>query len=105
MARANKRIRLGDTVKVLTGNHRGSTGKVVAINAKKGRVTVEGINVVKRHQRGDRVGTGEIVEKEAPIHMSNVMVVDEDGNGTRIGVETDEQGRRHRVGKRNGQRL
>jgi len=105
MARANKRVRIGDTVKVISGNHKGETGKVLTIDSKRGRVTVEAVNRVKRHRKGETRGAGEIVEMEASIHLSNVVVLDGDGNGTRIGVRTDDDGRRYRFAKRSGERL
>ena len=114
---ASMKIKKGDTVQVLTGKDKGQTGKVIAVNRETGRVTVEGVNRVTRHtkagqsSRGSR--TGGLVVQEAPIHVSNVAVVDpSDKKPTRIKtrVETVERdGRqkavRTRVGVRSGKDL
>lgn len=115
MARANKRIKVGDTVKVLNRAHDvldadgkelvRAAGKVLRIDRKHDRVFVEGVNIIKRHRRGDRPGAGEIQEREGSIHLSNVMLIDDEGNGTRVGVRSDDQGRRRRVSKRSGNQL
>ena len=110
------KIKKGDTVQVLTGKDKGSTGKVIAVNRETSRVTVEGVNRVTRHTKagtdsGSR--TGGLVVQEASIHVSNVAVVDpEDNRPTRIKskVETVERdGRtktsRTRVGARSGKDL
>ena len=114
---AKMKIKKGDTVQVLTGKDKGSTGKVIAVYRETDRVLVEGINRVTRHtkagesNRGSR--TGGLVVQEAPIHVSNVAVVDpSDKKPTRIKtrVETVERdGRsktvRTRVGVRSGKDL
>src|SRR5919112_2619098 len=84
-------IKKGDTVKVIAGKDKGAEGKVIAVNRETGRVVVEGVNLVKQHtkvlQQGGRAGnTGGIVTKEAPIHASNVMLV-EGGDTVRVGYE------------------
>ena len=114
---ASMKIKKGDTVQVLAGKDKGSTGKVIAVDREKGRVTVEGVNRVTRHTkagesaRGSR--TGGLIVQEAPIHVSNVAVVDpSDKKPTRIKtrVETVERdGRqkatRTRVSVRSGKDL
>ena len=114
---ATMKIKKGDTVQVLTGKDKGQTGKVIAVNRETGRVTVEGVNRVTRHtkagqsSRGSR--TGGLVVQEAPIHVSNVAVVDpSDKKPTRIKtrVETVERDGRQkasrvRVGVRSGKDL
>jgi large subunit ribosomal protein L24 len=104
------RIRTDDQVVVIGGKDAGKTGRVVRTEPKRQRVYVEGLNLVKRHERarstGDiaTVNPGGIVEKEGPIHVSNVMLLDPKGNkGTRIGVRRDDGGHRVRVAKRSGQ--
>ena len=87
-------IKKGDTVKVIAGKDKGAEGKVIAVNAEEQRVIVEGVNRIKRHTKvvnqGGRDGTtGGIITAEAPIHVSNVMLV-EDGGVTRIGFRRDE---------------
>jgi len=87
-------IKKGDTVKVIAGKDKGAEGKVISVLREEQRVIVEGINRVKRHTKvvnqGGRTGnTGGIITVEAPIHISNVMLVEGDGV-TRIGYKRDE---------------
>jgi large subunit ribosomal protein L24 len=103
------RIRTDDQVIVISGKDAGKSGRVVRTEPKKRRVYVEGLNIVKRHERprssGDlsTANPGGIVEKEGPIHVSNVMLLDPKGNkGTRVGVRRDEGGKRVRYAKRSG---
>lgn len=106
------RIRRDDEVIVISGKDRGKTGRVMRVDPKKSRVYVEGLNIVKRHQRptqvqgADRAETvGGVVEREGPIHISNVMLVDpKDKKHTRVGV-VREDGVRNRVTKRSGTKL
>jgi len=106
MARA-LRIRKDDEVIVIGGKDRGKTGRVLRVDPKAERVYVEGLNIVKRHQR-PRPGSsdpGGVVEKEGPIHISNVMLLDpQDNKPTRVGI-LREDGKRFRVAKRTGNRL
>ena len=103
---ASMKVKKGDTVQVISGPDRGARGKVIAAYPKQQRVLVEGVNRIKKHtrvsttQRGAQ--TGGIVTQEAPIHVSNVMVVDSDGKPTRVGYRKDEDGRSVRVGRRSG---
>jgi len=101
------KVRKGDTVLVIAGKDKGAKGKVLQAYPERNRVLVEGVNRIKKHtpvsttQRGAR--SGGIVTQEAPIHVSNVMVVDSDGKPTRIGYRVDEEtGKRVRISKRNG---
>jgi len=94
-------------VLVIAGKDKGAKGKVLKAYPDRQRVLVEGVNAVKKHtansaaERG--ASSGGIVTQEAPIHVSNVMVVDSDGKPTRIGYREDsESGKRVRVSKRNG---
>ncbi len=103
------RIRSDDEVMVISGKDRGKTGKVLRVEPKKNRLYVEGLNIVKRHQRPTQSAraqqTGGVIEREGPIHISNVMLIDaKDGKPTRVGIEI-EDGKRFRVGKRTGARL
>jgi large subunit ribosomal protein L24 len=103
------RIRTDDEVVVLTGKDKGKTGKVMRTDPKKDRVYVEGLNMVKRHQRPlpgrPNMPVG-VIEKEGPIHVSNVAIVDpQDHKPTRIGVTRDDEGRRRRVSRRTGAEL
>ena len=111
MARTS-RIRRDDTVIVIGGKDRGKTGRVLRVDPKKQKVYVEGLNIVKRHMRPQQVRdaqraeqVGGVIEKEGPIHVSNVMLVDpKDNKPTRVGV-VREDGVRHRVSKRSNTKL
>ena len=104
------RIRKDDMVQVTAGKDRGKTGRVVRTDPKKSKVFVEGLNIVKRHQRPASVKdaskggeVGGIIEKEGPIHISNVMLLDpSDNKPTRVRVERGADGKRRRVGARKG---
>ena len=79
-------IKKGDTVKVIAGNEKGNTGKVLVVYPHKSRALVEGINMVSKHTKPNAANPqGGIVKKEASIHVSNLMVVDSKGNATRVG--------------------
>jgi large subunit ribosomal protein L24 len=107
------RIRRDDTVIVIGGKDRGKTGRVLRVDPKKQKVYVEGLNIVKRHQRPQQVRdaqraetVGGVIEKEGPIHLSNVMPVDpKENKPTRVGAEIDAEGKRHRVTSRSRTRL
>ena len=99
----------GDDVIVMSGKDRGKRGKVLRVDPAKNRLYVEGLNIIKRHQRPTQTAAGQrgggVIEREGPIHVSNVMLVDpKDGKPTRIGIEI-EDGKRLRVSKRSGARL
>jgi len=85
------RIKADDNVVVIGGKARGKAGKVLRVDPKRGFVYVEGLNMVKRHQKPQQVGRGQVggvIEKEGPIHISNVMMADpKDGRPTRVRVE------------------
>ena len=99
------KIKRGDRVVVLTGTDRGKQGTVRGILNKDSRVLVEGVNIIKRHQRARQQGqASQIIEREAPVHMSNVMLIDpNDGQPTRVGFRRREDGSLVRVGKRSGE--
>ena len=103
------RIRTDDTVVVIAGKDKGKTGRVIRTDPRKDRVYVEGLNMVKRHQRplpgrpNMQVG---VIEKEGPIHVSNVAIADpKDHKPTRIGVTRDAEGHRKRIARRSGSEL
>ncbi len=106
------RIKAGDEVVVIGGKDRGKKGRVLRVEPAKNRLYVEGLNIVKRHQRPQQVAgaqraeqVGGVIEKEGPIHISNVMLVDpKQGKPTRLGVEI-EDGKRYRIARRSGTRL
>ena len=99
-------IRKGDTVLVIAGKDKGTSGTVLSVDRPGARILVEGVNRVKRHtkesttERGVKVGG--ITTVEVPIHISNVMLVDGDGNATRIGTRKGEDGRNVRISRRSG---
>ena len=98
------KIRKGDKVIVLTGRDKGRTGEVIEIRTATGRALVRGVNMIKRHQRPSAGHPGGIVDKEAPIHISNVAHVDPDGGRpTRVGYRLLEDGRKVRFAKRSGE--
>ena len=101
------RIRKNDTVMVIAGRDRGKSGKVVRVLPEKGRAVVERLNLVKRHTKARRQGVKSgIVEKEAPIHLSNVLLYDERlQRGTRVGVRALPDGKRERVSKASGETI
>ena len=103
------KIRRDDTVVVISGKDKGRTGKVIRTEPKRDRVYVEGVNMVKRHMRptpGRPNAPVGVIEKEGPVHVSNVAIVDpKDNKPTRVGVRRDENGNRMRVTKRSGAEL
>jgi large subunit ribosomal protein L24 len=109
----SSKIRRDDTVIVISGKDRGKTGRVLRVDLKKGKLYVEGLNIVKRHMRPQQVRdaqraeqVGGVIEKEGPIHVSNVMLVDpKEDKPTRVGIERDEDGTRRRVARRSGARI
>jgi large subunit ribosomal protein L24 len=103
------RVKKGDTVLVIAGKDKGAKGKVIQAYPTRDRVLVEGVNRIKKHtrvsqnQRGAQ--SGGIVTQEAPIHVSNVMVIDSDGKPTRVGKKTTDDGKRVRISRRSGKEL
>ncbi len=103
------KVKKGDTVVVITGKDKGAKGKVIAAYPRQDKVLVEGVNRVKKHtristtQRGAK--TGGIVTQEAPIHVSNVMVLDSDGKPTRVGYRIDDNGQKVRIARSTGKDL
>ena len=106
------KIRRDDTVRIITGKDRGKTGRVLRVDPEKQKVFVEGANIVKRHMRPRTLRDtqraqelGGIIEKEGPIHVSNVMLIDPDsGEPSRVSVRR-EGGRRVRVAKKSGKEI
>jgi large subunit ribosomal protein L24 len=97
------KIKKGDKVVVTTGRDKGKTGEVVQVMPREDRALVRGINLVKRHQRQTMNQEGGIVSKEASIHLSNIAIADpKDGQPTRVGFKTLDDGRKVRFAKRSG---
>ena len=93
------RIKSGDTVKIIAGKDKGETGTVLKTLPKQGKVIVEGLNIHKRHQKPTQMATGGIEEFPAPIHVSNVKLVDSNGEATRVGYRF-EDGKKVRFSKK-----
>jgi large subunit ribosomal protein L24 len=109
--RRTAKIRSGDQVRVIGGKDRGKTGRVLRVEPRKDRLFVEGLNMVKRHTKPHQVAgahtdarLGGVIEREGPIHISNVMLLDPKGTPTRVGIERPE-GTRVRVAKKTGAKL
>jgi large subunit ribosomal protein L24 len=101
------KVHKGDTVLVIAGKDKGAKGKVIQAFPTRNKVLVEGVNRIKKHtpistnQRGSQ--SGGIITQEAPIHVSNVMIVDSDGKPARVGYRIDgETGKKVRISRRNG---
>ncbi|MGH2882207.1 MAG: 50S ribosomal protein L24 [Solirubrobacteraceae bacterium] len=106
------RLKSGDEVIVIGGKDRGKRGRILRVEPKNQRVYIEGLNMIKRHQKPRQVAgaqraeqVGGVIEREGPIHVSNVMLIDpKEGKATRVGVEVHE-GKRLRVARRSGSRV
>ena len=106
------RLKAGDEVIVIGGKDRGKRGRILRVEPKNDRIYVEGLNMIKRHQRPQQVAgaqraeqVGGVIEKEGPIHVSNVMLADpKEGKPTRVGIEVQD-GKRFRIARRSGTRL
>ena len=100
-------VRKGDTVIVVAGKERGKKGKVLRVIPEKGRVVVERINMIKKHQKPtQKIRQGGIIEREGAIHLSNVMLVDPGSNKpTRVGMRALSDGKKVRVARRSGEML
>lgn len=98
-------IKVGDSVKVMTGEAKGLEGKILTIDRKKMRAIVEGVNLVKKHSKPSAADPqGGIVEKEASIHVSNLMIVTK-GQASRIGRKLDAKGKLVRYSKKSGEEI
>ena len=100
-------IKKGDTVVVIAGESKGQRGKVLSVQVDKQRAVVEGINMVSKHTKPNAKNTqGGIVKQEAPVHISNLMLVEPaTGNPTRIGRRKDEAGKLVRYSKKSGEEI
>jgi large subunit ribosomal protein L24 len=99
--KAKLKIKRDDTVIVIAGKHKGKTGKVVRVLPLEGRVVVEGVARVKRHVKAQGGNAGQIVEKEAPIHVSNVALY-VDGKRVKVGYKVGDDGEKVRVDRKTG---
>lgn len=99
-------LKKGDKVTVITGKDKGKNGKILTVLRSKNKVVVEGINVVKKHQKPTAQNqTGGIVELESPMDASNVMLIDSSNKRTRIGHETNKDGKKVRVSKKSNEKI
>jgi len=100
-------IKKGDTVMVITGNNKGTKGRVLEVIRKTDRAIVEGVNLIKKHTKPNaETPQGGIVEKEAPVHISNLMLVDpKSGEATRISRRVDDKGKIVRISKKSGEEI
>ena len=99
-------FKTGDKVVVISGKDKGKEGKITTILRKENKVVVEGVNVVKKHVKPNGQNAGSIVEVEAPIHASNVMMIDpKTGKRTRVGHTIDKKGKKIRVAKKSNESL
>ena len=97
-------VKKGDTVLVLSGNDKGKRGKVMSVDRKSQRAIVEGVRMMSKHTRPNAEHPqGGIIKQEAPIHISNLMVVDSTGKPSRIGRKKDENGKLVRYSKKSGE--
>lgn len=99
------RLKKGDKVVVTAGKDKGHTSEIIKLNPTKEQVIVQGVNRVKKHlKKSAENPSGKIIEKELPIHISNVMFADpKDGKPTRVGYKIDENGKKIRFAKRSGE--
>lgn len=105
----NKKVKLhikqGDTVKVIAGDSKGKTGKVLSIETSKEKALVEGVNIVSKHTKPSaKSPEGGIVKQEAPIHISNLQLINPaTGEGTKVGRKLDDKGKLKRYSKKTGE--
>jgi large subunit ribosomal protein L24 len=102
--RVTLHVTKGDTVRVVRGDDKGKEGKILRVYRKTGRVTIEGVNIVKRHRRARNPDEQSgIMEMPAPVHASNVMLIDpKSGVPTRVRRQTDEEGTKERISVKSG---
>lgn len=107
MSRIKSRLKRGDTVRVIAGKYKGSEGEIMALLPEKGRVIVKDVNVIKKAQRPTQDNPrGGYQEREAPIHISNVQLVDpQSGEPSRVAYRRDDDGYKYRVSVRSDTRL
>ncbi|MGB0136945.1 MAG: 50S ribosomal protein L24 [Flavobacteriales bacterium] len=100
------KVKKGDQVRILAGKNKGEQGEVILVDRKTDRVIVKGYNMITKHNKPTPTEPqGGIEKKEAPIHISNVMVIDNQGNATRVGRRRNDEGKLVRYSKKSGQEL
>ena len=106
MTQPKLKIKKGDRIVVLAGRDKGKRGEVLQVMPSENRALVQGVNVVHRHQKQSAQQEGGIVDKEAPIHLSNIAIEDPaDGAPTRVGYKFKDDGRKVRFAKRSGEAI
>ncbi len=106
MTQPKLKIKKGDKVVVLTGRDKGKRGEVLQVIPTENRALVQGVNMVRRHQKQTPQQDGGIIAKEAPIHVSNIAIEDpKDGEPTRVGYKITDDGRKVRIAKRSGEMI
>lgn len=99
-------LKVGDKVVVIAGSSKGKEGKIIKVLKNENKVIVEGCNIVKKHKKGNGQETGGILEVEAPIHASNVMIIDpKTKKRTRIGYTMDKNNKKIRIAKKSGEKI
>lgn len=99
-------LKVGDKVVVIAGSSKGKEGKIIKVLKAENKVIVEGCNIVKKHKKGNGQETGGILEVEAPIHASNVMIIDpKTKKRTRIGHTMDKNNKKIRIAKKSGEKI
>ena len=99
-------FKVGDKVVVIAGSNKGKEGKIIKTLRSENKVVVEGVNIVKKHQKPTGNNAGGIIEMEAPINASNVMIIDpKTKKRTRIGHTTDKNGKKIRISKKSNEKL
>jgi large subunit ribosomal protein L24 len=96
------KIKKGDKVVVLAGRDKGKKGEVLKVLPRTERALVQGVNKIKRHQKQTQAQEGGIIQKESPIHLSNIAIVGKDGKPTRVGFKIQADGKKVRIAKRSG---
>lgn len=100
------KVKKGDRVRVIAGEHKTKEGTVLVVDRKTDRITIEGVNLVTRHVKPSATNPqGGVTEKEAGIHISNVMVIDNSGNATRVGRRRGDDGKLVRVSKKTNEEI
>ncbi len=97
------KVKKGDTVQILSGKNKGARGQILEVRKEKNRVLVQGVNMVKRHQKATQTTQGGIISKEASIHVSNVALIDpKSDKPTKVGYKIDKDGTKTRVARKSG---
>ena len=100
------KLKLNDKVVVISGSSKGKEGKIIKTLRDENKVIVEGVNIIKKHKKGNGQETGGILEVEAPIHASNVMIIDpKTKKGTRIGYTVDKNNKKIRISKKSNEKI